>query len=282
MITLAVFRVEKTRDYTVMSNHHLKNKNLSLKAKGLLSMMLSLPEDWNYTTRGLAAICKEGVDSIGSALKELESHGYIVRNRIRDSKGRITDTEYIIYEKPIEKAREKKKPDKELPYTENPYMDVSDMKNPTQLNTNLLNTNKQNTYQSITHSFFPSEEEKDGRKEIAKLREELREQIDYEHIVTAYNRGQIDEFLEIMMEVALSKARTIRIGRDAEYPTEFVQERFKSLDSTHIEKVLNGIKQNTTRVWNTKAYIMAALFNAPSSIDNHYTMLVNHDMHGGR
>lgn len=97
---MAVFRIEKSRDYTVMSNHHLRDTGLSLKSKGLLSMMLSLPEDWNYTTRGLAKICKEGTDSIGSALKELERAGYIVRNRLRDSKGKIVDVEYVIYEKP--------------------------------------------------------------------------------------------------------------------------------------------------------------------------------------
>ena len=91
---MAVFRIEKTRDYTVMSNHHLRNQSLSLKVKGLLSMMLSLPEEWNYATRGLASICKEGTDSIGSALKELERTGYIVRNRLRDSKGKILDVEY--------------------------------------------------------------------------------------------------------------------------------------------------------------------------------------------
>lgn len=85
---MAVFRIEKTKDYTVMSNHHLRNQALSLKSKGLLSLMLSLPEDWNYTTRGLAAICKEGTDSIGSALKELEKAGYIVRNRLRTKRGR--------------------------------------------------------------------------------------------------------------------------------------------------------------------------------------------------
>ncbi len=91
---MAVFRIERTRDYTVMSNHHLRNANLSLKAKGLLSMMLSLPEDWNYTTRGLAKICKEGVDAIGAALRELEAAGYIVRHKLRDRQGRISDTEY--------------------------------------------------------------------------------------------------------------------------------------------------------------------------------------------
>ena len=97
---MAVFRIEKTKDYTVISNYHFKDKSISLKAKGLLSMMLSLPEEWNYTTRGLAAICKEGVDSIGTALKELENAGYIQRNRLRDEKGKITDTEYVIFERP--------------------------------------------------------------------------------------------------------------------------------------------------------------------------------------
>ena len=84
---MAVFRIERTRDYTVMSNHHLRNVALSLKAKGLLSMMLSLPDDWNYTTRGLAKICKEGVDAIGGALRELEREGYIVRHQLRDAQG---------------------------------------------------------------------------------------------------------------------------------------------------------------------------------------------------
>lgn len=73
---MAVFRVEKTKDFTIMSNHHLRNTELSLKAKGLLSLMLSLPEDWDYTTKGLAHICKDGVDSITTALKELERHGF--------------------------------------------------------------------------------------------------------------------------------------------------------------------------------------------------------------
>ena len=97
---MAVFRVEKNRNYTVMSNVHLKDNGISLKAKGLLSVILSLPEDWNYTTRGLAAICKEGVDSIGAALRELESAGYLIRHRLRDKGGRISDTEYIVYESP--------------------------------------------------------------------------------------------------------------------------------------------------------------------------------------
>ena len=136
---MAVFRIERTRDYTVMSNHHLRNANLSLKAKGLLSMMLSLPEDWNYTTRGLAKICKEGVDAIGAALRELEAAGYIVRHKLRDRQGRISDTEYVIYEQP-----QLRKPDTDSPDTENPYMDKPDTEKPAELNIEKSNTEKIN------------------------------------------------------------------------------------------------------------------------------------------
>ena len=95
---MAVFRVEKTKDFTVMSNHHLRNVSLSLKAKGLLSLMLSLPDNWDYTTKGLAHICKDGVDSISSAIKELEKQGYLTRQRLRDAHGRLGDIEYVIHE----------------------------------------------------------------------------------------------------------------------------------------------------------------------------------------
>ena len=145
---MAVFRIERTRDYTVMSNHHLRNHELSLKAKGLLSMMLSLPDDWNYTTRGLAKICKEGVDAIGGALRELETAGYIVRHQLRDRQGRISDTEYVIYEQPQPRQPETPQPDTAVPDTaspdtENPYLDKPDTEKPAELNIEKSNTEKQ-------------------------------------------------------------------------------------------------------------------------------------------
>ena len=277
---MAVFRVERTRDYTVMCNHHLKDSNLSLKAKGLLSMMLSLPDEWNYTTRGLAAICKEGVDAIGKTLKELELAGYIIRRQLRGKDGRISDTEYTIFEKP----RKPSPPDTTLPDTENPYLDnpdteAPDTDNPAQLNTKKSNTQKSNTDLSSTHSFFlPAA---DGMTDGFEKKAEIREQIEYDILCQQYDRMQLDELVEIMLEVAMNRSPTVKIGRDAEYPTGFVQQRFEKITSMHIEKIMDGIRENTTRVWNTKAYLMAALFNSVSTIDNHYAMLVNHDFHGG-
>ena len=289
---MAVFRIERTRDYTVMSNHHLKDSALSLKAKGLLSMMLSLPDEWNYTTRGLAKICKEGVDAIGGALKELEKAGYIVRRQLRGPGGRISDTEYTIYEKPRPHAEEPPEepgpdtppPDTASPDTENPDMvepdmDGPDTEMPAELNTKRSSKNQSITHRANTHSFLPPTPPAEGMTDVYEKREEIREQIEYDLICTPVNRAQVDEFVEIMLEVALTRSPTIKIGRDAEYPTAFVQQRFEQITSSHIEKVLDGIRENTTRVWNTKAYLLAALFNAPSSTDNHYTLLVNHDFH---
>ena len=99
---MAVFRIEKTRDYTVMSNHHLRDMSLSLKAKGLLSLMLSLPENWDYTMKGLSRICKDGIDSISGGIRELEEHGYLIRERVRGANGQLGSIEYTILEQPKE------------------------------------------------------------------------------------------------------------------------------------------------------------------------------------
>ena len=116
---MAVFRIEKTRDYTVMSNHHLRDKSLSLKAKGLLSLMLSLPEEWDYTTKGLARICKDGVDSICAGVRELEEHGYVIRQRVRNPNGQLGAIEYTILEQP-----RPPEPTPEKPERENPVLDI--------------------------------------------------------------------------------------------------------------------------------------------------------------
>lgn len=300
-----------------MANFHLRDISLSLKAKGLLSLMLSLPENWDYTTKGLARICKDGVDSICATVKELEKAGYVQRRRLRDDLGRLAEVEYTILEKPIIPAPDEKPPKREKPVQvepqepeavssqpetpkrENPVLDnpvlVSpvldspkldspeqaspELENPAQLNTNTSSKEKINTDLSNTHSFFPSAEEtcNSGRTERRITSGDIRAQIEYEIMVQRYRRDQLDELVEIMLEVALNRSPTIRIGRDAEYPTYFVQERFRKINALHIEKVMDGIAENRTRVYNTKAYLMAALFNSVSTIEHHYTMQYNAD-----
>ena len=290
---MAVFRIDKTKDYTVMANFHLRDKSLSLKAKGLLSLMLSLPEDWDYTTKGLAYICKDGVDSICAAVKELENAGYVQRKRNRNSQGRLTNVEYTILEKPIstpevpQAAKRDKSPKREKPVLDNPVLenprqdipeqDLPKQEKPAQLNTNTSSKEKINTDLSNTHSFFPSADVTSdcGQTERRITSGDIRAQIEYEIMAQRYRRDQLDELVEIMLEVALNRSPTIHIGRDAEYPTYYVQERFQRINSMHIEKVMDGIAENRTRVYNTKAYLIAALFNSVSTIDHHYAMLYN-------
>ena len=115
---MAVFRVERNTGYTVMSNHHLRNKELSLKAKGLLSQMLSLPEDWDYTLAGLSYINRESIDAIRTAVWELEKAGYITRRQGRDEKGKMTAIEYTIYEQPQPRRQpecHRRKPARHMP-----------------------------------------------------------------------------------------------------------------------------------------------------------------------
>lgn len=292
---MAVFRVERTRDYTVMSNHHLKDMNLSLKAKGLLSMMLSLPDSWNYTTRGLAAICKEGVDAIGSAVRELEGAGYIVRRLLRGQGGRIADTEYVIYEQPQggpdTPPPEPPAPDTPSPpsggpgmagpYSENPDAVEPDVavpcaEKPAQLNTHPASkdrskTNPSRQTEGTARGAAPGGTGPDVRLE----RDRIRAQIEYGCITNVENREQVDEFVEIMLEAALTESPTIRMGRGREYPTALVRERFARINSSHIERLLDAILENRAPVHNTKAYLLAALFDAPATKENHYAMAAN-------
>ena len=290
---MAVFRIERTRDYTVMSNHHLRDKALSLKSKGLLSMMLSLPEDWNYTTRGLAKICKEGVDAIGGALRELEAAGYIVRHQMRDRQGRISDTEYVIYEQPQPKEPDTPQPDTASPDTENPYLDSPDTEKPAELNIEKSKTQKSNAQGASTDS-IPFREtaaarppERKGRdamsvEEMQEYRDLVLENIEYDHLCRAFAtyREDLDEIVELIVETVCARRKTTRIA-GADFPHEVVRSRFLKLDSSHIEFVMECLHNNTTEIRNMKQYLLTVLFNAPTTMNNHYTAQVNHDMHAG-
>ena len=333
---MSVIRVAKIRGYTVMSNYHLRDRELSCKACGLLSRMLSLPEEWDYTTQGLASICKEGVTAISAILRELEEHGYLVRVRKRNEKGQLAEMEYIIYETPHLNPSRSPQPDapeqpsencpdyldeppeegseneSESPETEAdlcvpPAREIHAQEVPSQAgrgqtNKEILNTQKTITDSLSVRSFSPSvsargdeenapmdepvensrERTEEGRTEFSpeRAREHIRRQIDYALLCDRLNRVQLDELVEIMLEVAMNRSPTIRLSREEEYPAAYVRERFRKITSEHVEKVFEGIRENAGRVKNVKAYLLAALFNAVSTIDHHYAMLAAADFDG--
>ena len=284
---MAVFRVERNKGYTVMSNHHLRNKELSLKAKGLLSQMLSLPEDWDYTLAGLSFINREKIDAIREAVKELERAGYIVRSRERDEKGRLRGTDYVIFEQP------------QTP----PVSDLPTLENPTQLNKDIQKTDlpkkeKINTDLSSTDSIPihflnplpydgeaatpPERKRKEATDAYSVYEEIIKDNIEYDHFVRygQVDKDRLDEIVSIILETVCSKRKAIRIAGD-DYPAELVKAKFMKLNSSHIEFVFDCMKENTTKIRNIKQYLKAVLFNAPNTIDSYYTALVNHDMYGG-
>ena len=301
---MAVFRVEKTKNYTVMSNHHLRDKSLSLKAKGLLSLMLSLPEDWDYTTKGLARICRDGVDSIRSAVQELEQRGYVSRRRIRNGKGQLGDIEYTIREKP-EKPQEPPTPGPDKPDSDTncidtpksdpltpaqPVCETPGRENlvqafPTQLNIQEIKKEKVNTEQ-ISLRFFPEEaKQKEPKRRVTaqqmeEYREYIRENIGYEALLeeSPGDRERADELVELLTETVCSQREYIRIGGN-DLPAEAVRSRLLKLDGEHIRFVLDCLERNTTRIRNIRQYLLAALYNAPATIDNYYAALVSHDLH---
>lgn len=298
---MAVFRVEKTRDYTVMANHHLRNTELSLKAKGLLSLMLSLPENWDYTTKGLSCICKDGIDSINGTIKELEEQGYVIRKRLRNDKGQLTTTEYTILEQPQSLDTSEFQPKWENPILDNPTLEKPILEKPKQgepileephqLNTylqtidkskkDLLNTETSNPYQSNPYGGKKTGYDEIGCETYEEVKEMVYENIEYEHFKQHGGIGmheRLDEVADIIIETLCSTKDAINIAGD-DYPARLVKDKMLRINSSHIEYVFDCLNKNTTYVRNIKRYLLAALFNAPSTIDNYYSALVNHDLY---
>lgn len=265
-----VFRVEKNRDYTTMANFHLRDRNLSLKAKGLLSLMLSLPDDWEYSVVGFAQICKDGVSCIRATLKELQENHYLTLEQSRDENGRMSRNEYTIYEKPLTDLPLTEKPCAENPQAVNPYAE-----NLTQLSNKQSSTEIQNTDLLSINQSYP-----DGIEAIDAYKQVIYDNIEYDILSAQYDREQLDEIIEIMLECICSNADTIRIAQD-DVPQELVKSRMLKTNSEHIEYIFGCLKSNTTKVRNIKAYLKAVIYNAPVTISNYYSAEVNHDLYGG-
>ena len=222
---MAVFRVERNKGYTVMSSHHLRNKELSLKAKGLLSQMLSLPEDWDYTLKGLSLINRESIDAIHTAVWELEKAGYITRRQGRDEKGKMAAIEYAIYEQP-----------QNTPELERPILE-----NPTQLNKDIQKTDLPKKEKSITDGLntdsipflspYPSPLEDTAAKPPERKRKEaaaqsafdiygeiIRDNISYDILVQdrSLDKDRMGEIVDLMLET-WNKATLTRILTRQEY-----------------------------------------------------------------
>ena len=303
---MAVFRVERTQNYTVMSNYHLRDKTISFKAKGLLSLMLSLPEDWDYTLAGLARISLEGKDAIRAAVVELEKAGYVHRRQTTDKAGKFGSNEYIIREYPVSHEPPPEGPSSASPLSGNPMTEEpstasTQTEKATQIIKDLQTKENKILSSQSTDSFpFPSAPsmtpaaaqppEAKGRKrsrnsgmsqnEMDAYRELVQENICYDDFVREhpYDAGQLDEMVELMVEAVCSKKKNIRVAGN-DFPQAVVKSRLLKLDGEHIRFVFDCLRENTTQVRNMKQYLLTVLYNAPVTMESHYVAQVNHDFY---
>ena len=212
-----------------------------------------------------------------------------------DSKGKIVDVEYVIYETPHPPDTGQPcedEPDTACPDTENPDMDNPCLENRPQLNKEKRNPEEQNTDSSSTEGSNPIQSSpqtpaggnragRDWMRERESYRELILENIEYDYLCRddRLDRDMLNELVELMVDTVCSRRETIRIAGD-DYPAEVVKSRFLKLNSSHIEYVLDRMRENTTYVRNIKKYLLAALYNAPATIDSYYASLVNHDLYG--
>lgn len=293
---MSVFRIEKNKNYTVMSNHHLRNKELSLKSKGLLSLMLSLPEEWDYTLKGLSIICKEGIDAIRVSIVELEKQGYIERRRNRNTKGQLTNTEYIIHEYPITVTPKSEKPTLENPILDNPMsekptlgnpildnptQEKPTLENPTQINKDKTNKEKINTDCIKYKSINPSEQTNPDERLIErynKTKSEIKKQIDYDTLILSNNEDIINDIVEVMTDVMVVDTKYYVIGKK-EIPAELVKIRYKQLNYGKIEALMLDLNDVTHIIRSKTPYLISALYNAANTGETSMSNRVRRDMY---
>jgi len=282
---MSVFRVEKSREFTVISNSVFKDRTLSAKAKGLLVEMLSLPENWDYTLKGLTYLFTDGLDSIRQGIRELEEHGYIVRERKRDEKGRLGGMEYVIYETPREPAEPTSEepdcadPAEEFPATGNPIQGK-----PAEETATLYKEIKNKELrESITHESNPNQSIREPTPMDVMGYEEAREQvmqnIEYDILCERYPPERLDEIVDIASEALCTRRAMFTLGKDT-YPYALVKDRLLRLNASHIGYIIGCIDANTTEIHQIKPYLLKTLINAPATMESYYTAKVNHDLHG--
>ena len=296
------YTIKKEKDFVQIPNSILTSPDISLKAKGILALMLSLPDNWKFSIEGIVSKCKESKECIGNAIKELESAGYVKRTMIRGDDGKITGMEYEIFEesyaittdeehddeKPCEEEPSADKSSTDTPSTEKPSMAIPAKEKPSEENPWVNNTKTNKTeennilYNNTQSNPIPSKNKISfNMSEIDRCRWMIKDNIEYDILVERNHipKDMIDEIVELMVETICSKNETITIASNT-YPHELVKSKFEKIDSSHIEYIIECVSNNKTKILNIKQYMLATIFNAPNTIGSYYTTRVNRDLYG--
>lgn len=255
---MAIIRVKKKKNYTRIDNNYLNDLRLSAREVGVMTRVLSLPDDWVFSVRGLTSLFRDGEDSIRSALRVLETAGYLVRRRVRDERGKLGKMEYTFYERSM-------RPNS--PDAEEPYMEEPDVVGEPQLITNRVITNNSNNY-PINQDWVM--EDRSAQEEA------VRNHIDYPALVirNPYSVDQIEEMVAIMADVMMMPDNAeITVGGN-QLSVRVVKSQLQRLGSNHIEYVLDSMSGSATPIHNIHSYLLTALYRAPLTMHNHYATQV--------
>lgn len=274
-------KIEK--DFTVVHNAFIRDRCLGLTARGLLLTMLSMSDNFNFSIKGLASILPDGEAKVSSALKELEKHGYLKRERIYGKNGRFLDVEYSISDEPIFC-----KSNLDEPQPENPNMVDSNAENrhdnqiSKESNTKELNIN-QSIYQSIVDADVKMIDRMDWISTIQVVEEQIErtylESIKNNNGMDMYVSDEIGELVQLIAWVYITPQKSLRIN-GVDVDISIVRDIYHQLNEEHIIYVLDCLKRNTVKINARRNYLLTALYNAPATMGGYYSNLVQHDLYG--
>lgn len=280
---MAILKNKTQGNYTIVSNGILKNQSLSLKDRGLIITLLSLPDNWAFTINGLSKIIPDGKDSIKNSLKHLEELGYVSKTQNRSEVGKYGNIVIEVHETPILPIVEK-------PLTENPLTGKPLTGKPVPENLSQYNNNKYNTNKSIIHqSIHPSinNQNVDGLVDMDEsenyiyLKNSIKKNIEYDILSDQFkdltDKDILDQIVDLITEICSFAKKDILINGN-HIPSALVKTKFLKLDSSNIQYVMEELKKGTSKIKNPHSYLISMLYNAQNTQNVHYQSAVNSDM----
>lgn len=285
---MAILKNKTQGNYTIVSNGILKNQSLSLKDRGLIITLLSLPDNWAFTINGLSKIIPDGKDSIKNSLKHLEELGYVSKTQSRGEFGKYGNIVIEVHETPILPIVENpltEKPSTENPLTEKPLTGKPVPENLSQYNNNKYNTNKSIIHQSINPSI--NNQNVDGLVDMDEsenyiyLKNLIKKNIEYDILSDQFkdltDKDILDQIVDLITEICSFAKKDILINGN-HIPSALVKTKFLKLDSSNIQYVMEELKKGTSKIKNPHSYLISMLYNAQNTQNVHYQSAVNSDM----
>ena len=270
---MPVLKSKTQGNYVNVYKGIVMDRSLSLKERGMLVTLLSLPDNWDFTVTGLKKILPDGKSAISKSLATLQAFGYLTRVQSRGEGGMYGENIIEVYETPCSPYLENQVADNQMP-----DFRVADYQ--TELNNKKINNQKLDN-QRLTNQSINQKNEMDGRDMMEAYSDIVKKNIEYEYLLreNPYKKDVIDEILNLIVETVSIQRKNIRIA-GTNYPYELVKGKFLKLNSSHIQYVLSCMDKNTTKVRNIKNYLLTSLYNAPNTIGNYFQAEVNYDVYG--